>query len=407
MKLTTKKVLKLLKHPGRHGDGDGLYLQVMSPGRGSWLLRYERMGRERTMGLGATVDFTLAEARSRARAARQLLADGIDPLDARRAERDRQALEAARAMTFKQCAEAYFAAHADGWSNVKWRSQFTNTLRDYAYPIIGSVSVAAIDEALVLKVLTPIWKDKTPTARRVRNRIAAVLDYASAAGFRTGTNPARWEGHLEHLLAAPDKIARVQHHAALPYAEIAPFIARLREEAGVPARALEFLILTAARTGEVVGATWDEIDFETKTWTIAAARMKASKEHRVPLSARAVELLRALPREVNNDNVFIGVRAGKAIGDIMMARCLKQLRPDATVHGFRSTFSTWAHETTAFPSHVIELSLAHTVGTAVERAYRRSDMFDKRRKLMEAWARYCTTSPVAKTGEVVSLRRQS
>ena len=257
MKLTTKKVLRALKTPGRYGDGNGLYLQVVTAGRGSWLLRYERDGRERAMGLGSVADFTLAEARQRARAARQQLADGVDPLNHRQAERERQRLEAAKNITFRACADKYFAAHADEWGNAKHRLQFTSSMRDHVYPIIGNVSVAAVDEPMILKVLAPIWATKTVTARRIRNSIAAVLDYAAAAKYRTGTNPARWEGHLEHLLAAPEKLAPIQHHAAMPYAEVASFIAELRQLDGVPARALEFLILAAARTGEITGAQWE------------------------------------------------------------------------------------------------------------------------------------------------------
>jgi integrase len=404
MRLTAKRVAKLLKTEGRYGDGNGLYLQVAAPGKGSWLLRYQRHGRSRAMGLGSVADFSLAEARLRARAERQKLTDGVDPLEARHAERDRQMLEAARSMTFRQCAEAYYAAHADEWGNAKHRSQFISTMQTYVYPIIGALPVAAVDEPLVLRVLPPIWKTKTITAKRIRNRIAAVLDYAAAAKYRSGSNPARWEANLEFLLPKPDKIATVKHHEALPYSEVATFMAELRQIEGVAARALEFLILTAARTGEVIGATWrNEIDLNTKTWTISAARMKASKEHRVPLSDRAVDILRSLPREPDNDAVFIGVKAGSAISSIAMYRVLKRLRPNVVVHGFRSTFSTWAHETTAFAGAVIEQSLAHTVGNAVERAYKRSDLFDKRRKLMGAWAAYCDRS--AKSGAVVPLRK--
>jgi integrase len=404
--LTAKKVAALLKVPGRHRDGDvrGLYLQVATVGSGAWLLRYERGGKERMMGLGAVREFSLKEARDRARAARQQLADGVDPLDAKRADRDRRAQEAARGVTFKRCAEQYFAAHADGWSSAKYRAQFMATMRDHAFPIIGSVSVAAIDEAMVLKLLAPIWKEKVVTAKRLRNRIAAVLDYAAAAKYRTGTNPARWEGHLEHLLADPAKVAKVAHFKALPYDEVAAFIAQLRKQEGVSARALEFTILCAARTNETIGATWDEIDLNAKTWTIPAARMKANRPHRVPLSDCAVEILRALPREDGNPHVFIGPTAGTAISSIAMYRALRRLRSDVDVHGFRSTFSTWANEITGCSNHVIELSLAHTIGTAVERAYSRGDLFEKRRKLMEAWAQHCAT-PSGQSGAVVPMRR--
>jgi integrase len=400
--LTAKRVLRALKRPGRYTDAHGLMLQVRGPHNASWLLRYQRNGRIHALGLGPLHTVSLAEARTRAKAARLQLLDGIDPLERKRAERVARTLEAARAVTFKECAEKYYAAHEGEWSNAKHRQQFLSSMRDYVFPIIGSLPVAAVDEPMVLKVLAPIWATKTVTARRVRNRIAAVLDYAAASKYRSGSNPARWEGHLEHLLATPEKIAPVKSHAALPYAEIAGFLAELRKVEGVAARALEFTILTAARTGETIGATWDEIDLDEATWTVPAERMKADREHRVPLSDRAIEILRNLPREAGNDHVFIGVKAGSGISSIAMYRVLRRLRPDVVVHGFRSTFSTWAHETTAYAAHVIELCLAHTVGSAVERAYRRGDLFEKRRRLMADWAKHCA-APV-KAGAVVPLR---
>jgi integrase len=403
--LTAKRVSKLLKQPGRHGDGHGLVLQVVVPGTGSWIFRYERDGRERAMGLGPVHTLSLHEAREKARKARQLLLDGVDPLEAKREERTRRTLEAAKSVTFKQVAAQYFAAHADEWGNAKHCAQFMSTLQTYAFPVIGSLPVAAIDEPMILKILSPIWAEKTVTAKRTRNRIAAVLDFAAAAKLRTGTNPARWEGHLEHLLASPDKIAKRKHHPALPYGVIAAFVAQLREIEGVPARALEFLILTAARTGEVVGARWGEIDLDAKTWLVPAARMKAGKEHRVALSDRAIELLRALPREEGNDFVFIGATAGTSISSNSMYRALRRLRDDVDVHGFRSSFRTWADEQTSYPHHVVEQALAHSVGSAVERAYRRGDLFEKRTKLMEAWAEYCST-PARAGAAVVPMRGQ-
>jgi len=392
MALTVKRVEALRKTPGRYRDGLGLVLQVVNPNNASWLFCYERNGRTRAMGLGPIHTIGLKEARERAYYARRLLLDGVDPLEAKRAERDRRAAEAARNVTFLQCAELYYTAHADSWTNAKHRTQFPSTMRDYVYPIIGSIAVAAVDEALVLKVLTPIWKEKMPTARRVRNRIASVLDFAAAAKYRSGSNPARWEGHLEFLLPKPDKI--VKHLAALPHSEMNRFMSSLRvlpRTAG--AVALEFTILTAARTGETIGATWDEIDFEARTWTIPAERMKAKEEHRVPLSPAATELLKSLPREAGNPYIFVGER-GSHINGMSMFRVLRQLRSDVTVHGFRSTFSTWAHENTAFQPLVIEQALAHTVGSAVERAYRRSDLFTKRAKLMAAWAAHCSRATV-------------
>jgi integrase len=401
--LTVKRVAKL-NEPGRYGDGHGLYLQINPNGVKSWLLRYERSGKERWLGLGPIHTIDLAEARERARRARQQLLDGIDPIDAKKAQRAAAALEAAKSITFEDAARQYYAAHEGSWSNAKHRQQFLHTMRDYVLPKIGRLSVAAIDIGQVLRCIEPIWHDKAPTASRVRARIESVLDWATARQYRQGDNPARWKGHIENLLPAPNKIARTEHHAALPYAELPALMAALAERPVIGTRALEFLILTAARAGEVVGATWDEIDFNTSTWTIPAKRMKASREHRVPLSQAAMALLRSLPREEGNPHVFIGVTAGSSISRIAMHRTLRRERANITVHGFRSTFSTWAHETTAFPGHVIEMALAHNVGSAVERAYRRGDLFEKRRKLMADWARYCTTQP-AEGANVVAINR--
>jgi integrase len=408
MGLTLKRIAKLTKQPGRYHDGGGLHLQVPRAGekqprqtRASWLLRYELRGKEHWMGLGALRDFTLEEARERARRARQQLADGIDPLAARAAEKAARALEAAKSMTFEDAARAYFAAHAPSWSNAKTGAQFLNTLRDYVFPRVGRLAVSAIDTGEVLRCIEPHWRDKAPTMNRTRGRIEAILDWATVRGYRTGDNPARWRGHLSEVLPAPGKVAKTAHHAAMPYAELPQFLSTLREQQGVAARALEFLVLTAARTGEVTNATSSEIDLEAKTWVIPPARMKGGKEHRVPLSPQAVALLRELPREA--EFVFVGASAGKPISSMAMARTLKRLRPDVVVHGFRSSFSTWAHETTGYSNHVIELSLAHSVGNAVEKSYRRGDLFEKRRRLMNDWARFCFTKPPAQAtkGEVV------
>ena len=298
MALTAKRVEKLTK-AGRYGDGHGLYLQVTPAGVRSWLLRYERGGRERWMGLGPLHTFNLDEARARARQARQQLADGVDPLDARKAERAERALEAAKAITFADAARQYFDQHEGKWKNRKHRGQFQATLRDYALPVIGSLPVAAIDTGLVLKCIEPIWQTKTETASRVRGRIEAILDRATVRGYRTGDNPARWKGHLGQVLPARGQIKQVQHHPALPFAEVPEFMAELAEREGMGARALEFLILTAARSGEAIGAKWSEIDLEAKVWTVPTERMKGGREHRVPLSDCAVAILRALPREAD------------------------------------------------------------------------------------------------------------
>ena len=406
MKLTVKRIGALRKKPGRYGDGRNLVLQVVNERNASWLFCYERNGRRREMGLGPLHTIGLREARERAHTARVLLLDGIDPLEHKRAERDRLAAEAAKNVTFRQCAELYYAAHADGWNNAKHRAQFLNTLRDYAYPVIGSISVATVNEAMVLKALTPIWKTKTTTAKRVRNRIAAVLDYAAAAKLRTGSNPARWEGHLEFLLPKLERTGSSSHHAALPAAEIGAFMTALRALPRTAATcALAFTNLTVARTGETIGARWDEVDFETRTWTVPSERMKGGKEHRVPLSAAALALLKSMPREADNPHIFPGLHSGSHISPEVMLRAIRRLRTDITTHGFRATFSTWANEMTAFPPLVIEQSLSHTVGSAVERAYRRGDLVDKRRKLMEAWAVHCFAPAAA--GAVIPIKRRS
>ena len=368
----------------------GLYLQVMSASNRSWLLRYALHGQERWLGLGSVETFSLAEARQRAHAARQLLADKIDPLTVRRSERAERSVAAARHKTFRVVAEQYDAAHGAGWSK-KYRANFLASLQRYVYPTIGDLPVSAIDEALVLQVLQPIWHTRTVTAKRLRRGVAAVMDYAAASGYRIGENPARWRGHLQHLLPSPEKIVTVQHFAALPYAELPEFMSELRAVPGSAARALEFLVLTAARTDEARGATHDEIDLDNRTWTLSPARMKAGREHRVPLSQQAMTLLRALPRDATVNALFIGSRAGIAIGEAAMRDVLAGLRPGLTVHGFRSTFRTWAEERTSFPSVVAEQALAHTIGNAVERSYRRTTLYEQRARLMQQWADFCYT----------------
>jgi integrase len=332
--LTVKRIEKLRRTPGRYLDRNGLVLEVFSPKSASWFLRYQRAHRERWLGLGPLHTYTLAEARVRARKARGLLADGVDPIEEkRRAE--------TRSITFEATAQAYYLAHHRGWTNDQHRKSFLNSLRDHVFPRLGQRPIGDIDEADVLSVLKPIWHEKTVTAQRVRNRMERVIDFAIAAKYRSNPNPAKW-AVLQHLLPAPEKIARAQHHPAMSYAELPAFMVRLRDVNSVAARALEFAILTATRRSEVYAARWSEIDWAAATWTIPASRMKTRKPYRVPLAPHAITLLRALYPEDGNAYVFVGAQQGQCVGESAMMRALRELDPHVTVHGFRSTFSDWA-----------------------------------------------------------------
>jgi integrase len=363
--------------PGRHGDGRGLFLYVKASGARSWVLRYQVMGKRHDLGLGAYPEVSLAMARDRALQARRMIQEGEDPIAKKRQ---------AKPKSFKDAALELIESKRPGWKNAKHAAQWTSTLEAYVFPGLGRMQVARIETADVMGVLKPIWTAKPETANRVRQRIEAVLDYASALGIRTGDNPARWRGHLDHLLPKPTKVKAVKHHPALPHAEIAGFMEDLSDRSGVAARALAFTILTAARSGETRGATWAEIDLDAKLWTIPADRMKAGKEHRVPLTPEAIACLG--PKRDDGALVFESeAKPGKPISDMSMTAVLRRMTRDTiTVHGFRSTFRDWAGETTGFPREVIEAALAHGIKDKAEAAYARSDLFDKRRKLMEAWA---------------------
>lgn len=403
-RLTALRVTRL-KKPGLHSDGAGLYLQITPGGSGvakSWLYRFSLAGKRRDMGLGSLAAVGLAEARNAATEARKLVQRGIDPIEHRRAVRAAVALEKAKDVTFGDAATAYIEAHASSWRNDKHRKQWRSTIDTYAAPVIGRLAVGAIDTGLVLKVLEPIWQTKTETAQRLRGRIEAILDWAKTRGYRDGENPARWKGHLANLLAKPSKVRRVQHHPALPYSELPEFMAALRSQAGTAARALEFTILTTARSGEALGARWAEIDLNAGTWSVPAERMKAGREHRVALSKAALAVLRAQQGD-DPEFVFPGGRARHPLSNMAMVMVLRRMeRADLTVHGFRSTFRDWCAEQTAYPGEVAEMALAHVVGDKVEAAYRRGDMFEKRRRLAEDWARYCAGRMGA--GTVVALR---
>ena len=387
---------------GLLGDGKGLYLRVGDSGSKSWVLRYMLDGRAREMGIGSYYDLSLAEARERARGFRKMVKDGVDPIDDRRVRRALLRAERAKVMTFRQCAEAYIVTHQASWRSQKHTAEWTRTLEVYVYPVFGATPAQVIDVGLVMKVLDGIWLAKPETAGRIRGRIEAILNWATARGYRKGDNPARWRGHLENLLPRKSKLRPVQHHAALPYAELGAFMADLRQQNGIGARALEFAILTAARTGEVIGARWDEINFGEKLWTVPAARMKAGREHRAPLSYATIEILEKMLAIRTGEFVFPGSRNGQPISNMAMAMVLRRMGCGMfTIHGFRSSFRDWTAEQTSFPREVAEMALAHAVSDKVEAAYRRGELLRKRRQLMDAWASYAATS--TKGAEVVTL----
>jgi len=407
-RLTARQVAAAVPPEGENKpllhDGGGLYLQLMRSVSAyginkSWIYKYELHGKRREMGLGSLQDFTLAEARQRHRVLRQQVSDGIDPLTARRQRNAERVAEAAKAMTFRDCFEACLASHEGGWKNAEHRRQWRTSIEQDVLPILGDLAVDDIGTPHIIKVLEPIWKTKPETASRTRGRIERVLAWATVRGFRSGDNPARWRGHLQEMFPAVGKIAKVNHHKAMPYVDVPPFMSKLREVDHIAARALEFTILCAARTGETLGAAWSEISLLDATWTVPAERMKAGKEHKVPLSNRAIEILRSLPHRSGapaaaSPHIF-------DIGEVAMLQMLREVHggKGPTVHGFRSSFRDWCSERTSYPPAVAEQALAHAVGSKVERAYSRSSLFEKRRKLMNDWSTFCSRPAV--TGATV------
>lgn len=374
----------------------GLHLQVSSTGAKSWILRIMVGDKRRDMGLGGYPAVTLAQAREKARAARAAVDGGHDPVLNR--QRALSSLRSAQALekTFKWCAEQYIDSHSDTWRNQKHRQQWTATLTNYAYPLIGNMLVRDVAQSHILSVLEPIWRDKTETAKRLRGRLETVLDWATTRHYREGENPARWQGHLEMLLPAPSRIQKTEHHRALPVNAALPFMAELRKREGMAARALEFLMLTAARSGEVRGATWTEFDLDAKVWTVPASRMKAEKEHRVPLTAHTIKLLNALPRQAEDESpfVFFAPRGGK-LSDMALTAVMRRMNADAVPHGMRSTFRDWVAECTDYPRDLAEHALAHTLESKVEAAYRRGDALEKRRGMMHSWGEFLGDAPVS------------
>lgn len=412
-RLTAIQVKRAIR-PGYYLDGKGLYLQVrVNPANAavskSWIFRYGRGGGdgkrsvERHMGLGSAYDVSLAQARELARQQRLILRDGGDPITQRDAQLALKRSQRSNDLAFDDCAEQYILAKEHEWKNLKSQAQWRGSLKEYATPHIGDMPVRLIDTAHVLKVLEPIWLKKMETASRVRGRIESVLDWAGTRGYREGTNPARWAGHLKMLLPATSKIKKVKHHESVPHREIGAFMARLRQAEGMGARALEFAILTAARSGEVRGALWSEIDLDNSIWVVPAERMKAGKEHRVPLSRPALALLRNLARVNDIEYVFPSARGG-ALSDMTLTAVMRRMDIKAVPHGFRSTFRVWVAEQTAYPHEVAEMALAHTIGDAVVAAYQRGDLFDKRRRMMQEWASYCGALGVA-AKNVTTIRR--
>lgn len=389
--LSAVKVTNLSK-PGKYCDGRGLYLQITKQRVKSWIFRYERNGKRRYMGLGPVYKVGLAQAREEARKARLLVQQGIDPLEDRAAKEAQSKAVQASNRTFKECMADYIESHKDSWRSEKHCKQWEATLLEYACPHFGKLNVRLINTPYVLAALEPIWKKKTETASRLRERIERVLSWAATKGYREGENPARWHGHLQELLPHPSKIKKVQHHPSLPYVEMPNFYQALQAENGVGARALQFTILTACRTGEVLFATWKELDLDARIWIIPPERMKAGKEHRVPLTEEALGLLN-LVRGMDATWVFPGAKEGSPLSNMTMLSVLKRMqRPDLTVHGFRSTFRVWAAERTDYKDQLVELALAHSVGSAVVEAYQRSDLFERRRALMHDWAIWCKSS---------------
>ena len=385
-KLSTRKAESAA--PGKYEDGGGLRLVVSNTGTKKWILRFSINGKRREMGLGSYPDVGLANARDKASEYRQQAADGVDPIEARRVEPE-------AIPSFTTCAARFIRAHRRGWRNAKHARQWVSTLKAYARPVIGSKPVDAIDTKDILEILSPIWTAKTETAKRVQGRIENVLDFAAAHKYRDRLNPARWRGNLDMLLPKPSRVKTVTHHPAMPYTEVPAFMEELSENGSVSALALRFLILTATRTSEVLKASWAEIDLEAGIWTIPAPRMKTRREHRVPLPEAAIADLKALPRIDGNPHLFPGARYGKPLSNMTLLQLMRGMeygvngpRGKYVPHGFRSSFRDWSGEVSSFPRDVAEMALAHTIGNKVEAAYRRGDLFDKRRKMMEAWANF-------------------
>ncbi len=375
--------------PGLLSDGEGLYLRIKSGGSKGWIFRYSIDKRPRSMGLGSIDLVSLSEARLKVYECRKLLLEGRDPIEARILDHAKKSADSAKAITFDECASKYIESQSSSWKNAKHAQQWSNTLQTYASPLVGNLSVSSVDTTLVMQILEPIWAAKNETASRVRSRLELVLAWATVRGYRSGENPATWRNHLDKLLPKRSRIQKVKHHTALPFDEIGGFIAKLRVREGVAAKALEFLILTATRTSETLNAEWTEIRLDEKLWIIPATRMKGGIEHRIPLSQRAIEILRSMQKTGERNYIFPGACANRPLSNVALLKVLERMKVDVVTHGFRSTFRDWASERTTFPREVCEQALAHTLRDKVESAYRRGDLLLKRTALMSEWAKYC------------------
>jgi len=385
-RLSAARIERQLKKPGRYADGDGLYLQIADGGTRAWLYQYSWQGRIRQLGLGSYVHVSLADARKKAKAARDMVGDGIDPIALKRDKRKASTVKELPPTSFEAFATEYIATHSPSWRNETHRKQWTSTLKAYAFPILGKMPPAEIDTPDVLRVLKPIWLSKPETANRVRQRLETILGASKAAKLRSGDNPAQWDDHLEHSLPALSKIRTVRHHPAMPYAELPSFVRKLAKRDGIAARALEMLILTAARTGSLIGMKDRELDLRNAcSWAIPGERMKSGKEHIVPLCDRALHILRTIPREKSNPHLFMGQKRGSHISNMTMLELMRKIAPDYVPHGFRSSYTDWANECTSAAHAVIEMSLAHVIENKTEAAYRRGDLLEKRRALMLEW----------------------
>jgi integrase len=394
-RLSAKRV-ENAKKPGLYADGGNLYLRIAPGGSKGWIFRYTLGGKTRDAGLGSYPTVSLATARDEAEPLRRQIKDSIDPIETRRAARAAVRAETEQAVTFEDCALRYIASHEAGWKNDKHRAQWRSTLKTYVYPVIGHLPVTAVGTPHVMQILEPIWRSKTETASRLRGRIEVILNWAKVRGYRDGENPAQWRGHLDQLLPPKGKVRRLVHHPALPYREMPTFMKLLREQNGIAARALEFLVLTASRTNETLEATWDEIQWDPELWAIPAERMKGTRDHRVPLTPSAIQLVSEMADIKLNEFIFPGTKPGRPLSNMALLTLLKRMGyGHVTVHGFRSTFRDWAAECTSHPGEAAELALAHSVPNAVEAAYRRGDMLAQRRELLIEWERHCLSSELA------------